>query len=101
MFVGHNPALTNLWVAAGPQSIIIWSLPISRAKEDPNLSGVGVGVPAPNMCAVTIYCRPFSSFFHKDIFCNYHRLELRAGVDHLSALLNCKDHSDSAEFDFH
>lgn len=48
MFVGHRPTLTNLWVAEGPQSTINCSpLGNSSAKEDPNLVGVGVGVPAP------------------------------------------------------
>ena len=50
MLVGHRPALTSLWVAAGPQSIIIWVLSSWATKAEPNLVGVGVGVPAPRMC---------------------------------------------------
>lgn len=47
MSVGHRPALTSLWVAAGPQSTMSCSSPIWRAKAVPKRVGVGVGVPAP------------------------------------------------------
>ena len=52
MSVGQSPALTSLCVAAGPQSTIICSSPISSANADPNRAGVGVGVPAPSTCIV-------------------------------------------------
>ena len=46
--MGHSPALTSLWVAAGPQSNMIFSPSTSRTNAEPNRVGVGVGVPAPS-----------------------------------------------------
>jgi hypothetical protein len=47
VMIDCGPAATHKLVKAGPQSIITWLPPNSATKDDPNLSGVGVGVPAP------------------------------------------------------
>ena len=54
MRVGQSPALTNLWVVAGPQSNIRNSPSTSRTEEEPKRKGVGWGVPAPRMWRVGI-----------------------------------------------
>ena len=49
MSVGQRPDWTSLWVAAGPQSNMIFSPSTSATYAEPKRVGVGVGVPAPRM----------------------------------------------------
>src|SRR6266498_5822038 len=70
------PALTSFHVAAGPQSNMRYSPPISTAYADPQRCGVGVGVPAPRM-----WTRAMELLATRSLFLEAHVLVRRRKVE--------------------